>query len=71
MAASKMLIPSLTHFRPLTCAASAAAASYPARLVPHPPDLVKWVKREGGLRSYRASRPHSFEVSVRQSRWGC
>ncbi|OMO60691.1 hypothetical protein CCACVL1_23950 [Corchorus capsularis] len=49
MAASKMLIPSLTHFRPLTCAASAAAASYPARLVPHPPDLVKWVKREGGF----------------------
>ncbi|XVE85478.1 hypothetical protein DITRI_Ditri17bG0093600 [Diplodiscus trichospermus] len=46
MAASKMLIPSLTHFRPLTCA---AAASYPARLVPHPPNLLKWVKREGGF----------------------
>ncbi|XP_022776463.1 ribulose-1,5 bisphosphate carboxylase/oxygenase large subunit N-methyltransferase, chloroplastic isoform X2 [Durio zibethinus] len=46
MAASKMLIPTLTHFRPLTCAAT---ASYPARLVPHPPDLLKWVKREGGF----------------------
>ncbi|XP_021293279.1 histone-lysine N-methyltransferase setd3 isoform X1 [Herrania umbratica] len=46
MAASKMLIPSLTLFRPLTCA---AAASYPTRLVPHPPDLVKWVKKEGGF----------------------
>ncbi|EOY01090.1 Rubisco methyltransferase family protein isoform 2 [Theobroma cacao] len=46
MAASKMLIPSLTKFRPLTCA---AAAFYPTRLVPHPPDLVKWVKREGGF----------------------
>ena len=46
MVASKMLIPSLIHFRPLTCA---AAASYPARLVPHPPDLLKWVKREGGF----------------------
>ncbi|XWS34440.1 hypothetical protein CRYUN_Cryun21dG0038800 [Craigia yunnanensis] len=48
MVASKMLIPSITHFRPLTCAA-AASASYPARLVPHPPDLLKWVKREGGF----------------------
>ncbi|XVE91951.1 hypothetical protein REPUB_Repub01dG0055500 [Reevesia pubescens] len=46
MAASKMLIPSLSHFRPLTCS---AAASYTARLVPHPPDLLKWVKREGGF----------------------
>ncbi|XWS22878.1 hypothetical protein CRYUN_Cryun29cG0073900 [Craigia yunnanensis] len=46
MAASKMLIPSLAHFRPLTCA---AAASYPALLVCHPPDLLKWVKREGGF----------------------
>ncbi|CAN6549664.1 unnamed protein product [Malus baccata var. baccata] len=46
MAASKMLMASFTAFRPLTCAAS---ASYPARLVPHPPDLIKWVRREGGF----------------------
>ncbi|KAK8657419.1 hypothetical protein V6N13_035660 [Hibiscus sabdariffa] len=45
MAASKLLIPTLAHFRPLTC----AAASYPARLVPQPPDLLKWVKKEGGF----------------------
>ncbi|PON81793.1 Rubisco LSMT methyltransferase [Trema orientale] len=49
MAASKMVMASLTHFRPLTCAAAAASASYPARLVPHPPDLVKWVQRQGGF----------------------
>ena len=36
---------SLTHLRPLSCAASAAAS----RLVPYPPDLVKWVTREGGF----------------------
>ncbi|XVE74645.1 hypothetical protein DITRI_Ditri12bG0033900 [Diplodiscus trichospermus] len=46
MAASKMLIPSLTQVRPLTCAAT---SSFPARLVPKPPDLLKWVKREGGF----------------------
>lgn len=49
MGASKMLIPSLTRFRPLTCAATGTAASSPARIVPHPPDLLKWVKREGGF----------------------
>ncbi|MBA0563274.1 hypothetical protein Golob_008262 [Gossypium lobatum] len=48
MAASKLLIPTLSHFRPLTCAAS-VSASNPARLVPHPPDLLKWIKREGGF----------------------
>ncbi|KDP38111.1 hypothetical protein JCGZ_04754 [Jatropha curcas] len=48
MAASKMVIASLTHCRPLTCAAT-ATASYPARLVPHPPELIKWVRREGGF----------------------
>lgn len=44
MAASKMVMSSLTHIRPLT-----RAASYHTRLVPQPPDLVKWVKREGGF----------------------
>ncbi|KAG4116207.1 hypothetical protein ERO13_D12G155501v2 [Gossypium hirsutum] len=48
MAAAKLLIPTLSHFRPLTCAA-AVSASNPARLVPHPPDLLKWIKREGGF----------------------
>ncbi|KAK9705300.1 hypothetical protein RND81_07G046300 [Saponaria officinalis] len=36
---------SLTHTRPLTCAVSCNQA----RIVPHPPDLVKWVRREGGF----------------------
>ena len=47
MATSKAVMASLTHLRPLTCAAS--ASSYSARLVPHPPDLIKWVTREGGF----------------------
>lgn len=46
MAVSKLLIPSLTHFRSFTCAAAAAS---PGRLVQHPPDLVKWVKKQGGF----------------------
>ncbi|KAM1919326.1 hypothetical protein FF1_023849 [Malus domestica] len=45
-AASKMIMASFTAFRPLTCA---APAFYPARLAPHPPDLIKWVRREGGF----------------------
>ncbi|GMN38453.1 hypothetical protein TIFTF001_007675 [Ficus carica] len=49
MAASKMVMASLTHFRPLTCAAAVATASYPTRLVPQPPDLIKWVRRQGGF----------------------
>ncbi|KAL9667220.1 hypothetical protein QQ045_001570 [Rhodiola kirilowii] len=47
-AASKMMsLASLTHFRPLTCAA--AVMTSPTRLVQHPPDLIKWVRREGGF----------------------
>ncbi|XP_010556222.1 PREDICTED: histone-lysine N-methyltransferase setd3 [Tarenaya hassleriana] len=46
MAASKMALASLAlHIRPLTC----MAASQPSRLAPHPPDLILWVKREGGF----------------------
>ncbi|CAI0387765.1 unnamed protein product [Linum tenue] len=49
MAASKLVTAaSLTHCRPFTCAA-AAASPYGSRLAPHPPDLIKWVKREGGF----------------------
>ncbi|KAL9453473.1 hypothetical protein AB3S75_009139 [Citrus x aurantiifolia] len=44
MAVSKIVLSSLIHIRPITC-----AASYHTRLVPHPPDLVKWVKKEGGF----------------------
>ncbi|KAL5760923.1 hypothetical protein ACOSQ2_019761 [Xanthoceras sorbifolium] len=44
MVASKMLLSSLTQIRPIKC-----AASYHTRLVPQPPDLVKWVRREGGF----------------------
>ncbi|KAI8538820.1 hypothetical protein RHMOL_Rhmol09G0133200 [Rhododendron molle] len=42
---------SLTHFRPLTCAAAATSSSPSslARLVQHPPDLIKWVRKEGGF----------------------
>ena len=36
---------SLTVFRRLSCAASL----YHARLVPHPPDLIKWVRTQGGF----------------------
>ncbi|KAJ8565271.1 hypothetical protein K7X08_007847 [Anisodus acutangulus] len=36
---------SLTHIRPLTCAAATSAP----RLVPQPRDLIKWVKTEGGF----------------------
>ncbi|XP_021746830.1 histone-lysine N-methyltransferase setd3-like [Chenopodium quinoa] len=35
---------SRTYIRPFTC-----ASSNPARLVPHPPDLLKWVRKEGGF----------------------
>ncbi|KAK7251644.1 hypothetical protein RIF29_35018 [Crotalaria pallida] len=52
MATSKAVMSSLTHLRPLTCAASSSSSSsssYPARLVPYPPDLIKWVTREGGF----------------------
>lgn len=43
MATPKMVMSSLTHLRPLTCAASAS------RIVHHPPDLINWVTREGGF----------------------
>ncbi|CAH8356846.1 unnamed protein product [Eruca vesicaria subsp. sativa] len=46
MATSKLAITSLaSHIRPFTC----LAASQPSRLAPHPPDLVRWIKREGGF----------------------
>ncbi|KAL3830736.1 hypothetical protein ACJIZ3_019538 [Penstemon smallii] len=43
-----LMAASLTHSRPLTCAA-ASACLYPSRLVPQPPDLIRWVRREGGF----------------------
>ncbi|XP_019422532.1 PREDICTED: histone-lysine N-methyltransferase setd3-like isoform X1 [Lupinus angustifolius] len=48
MSTSKAIMSSLTHMRPLTCAAS-ASSSYPSRLVPYAPDLIKWVTKEGGF----------------------
>ncbi|KAK6122415.1 hypothetical protein DH2020_043857 [Rehmannia glutinosa] len=45
---SGKMITSLTHSRPLAYAA-ASASFYPSRLVPQPPDLIKWVRREGGF----------------------
>ncbi|KAL7000881.1 hypothetical protein U1Q18_002033 [Sarracenia purpurea var. burkii] len=44
---SRMVSP--IHFRPLTCAAAAGSSPSPSRLAPHPPDLIKWVRREGGF----------------------
>ncbi|KAK6931633.1 Rubisco LSMT, substrate-binding domain [Dillenia turbinata] len=43
MSTTRDFASSLTHIRPLTFAAVAQ------RLVPHPPDLIKWVKSEGGF----------------------
>ncbi|PIN01661.1 N-methyltransferase [Handroanthus impetiginosus] len=43
-----LMATSLTHVRPLACAA-ASASFYSGRLVPYPPDLMKWVRREGGF----------------------
>lgn len=39
---------SLRHLRPLTSAAVSSAVDS-SRLVPQPPDLIKWVRREGGF----------------------
>ncbi|XP_020220888.1 actin-histidine N-methyltransferase [Cajanus cajan] len=60
MATSKTLMCSFTQLRPLTCAASASASA--SRIVPHPPDLVKWVTREGGL-VHRAVRISQLDSS--------
>uniref|UniRef100_A0A2P2KQD8 Uncharacterized protein MANES_15G133800 n=1 Tax=Rhizophora mucronata TaxID=61149 RepID=A0A2P2KQD8_RHIMU len=49
MAASKLVMATIAHCRPLSCAAATATGYFPARLVAHPPDLVKWVRREGGF----------------------
>ncbi|KAG7032561.1 Histone-lysine N-methyltransferase setd3 [Cucurbita argyrosperma subsp. argyrosperma] len=52
MAASRIAVASvsLTHFRPLSSASMASVSpSLSSRLVPHPPDLIKWVRREGGF----------------------
>ncbi|KAK3035599.1 hypothetical protein RJ639_033191 [Escallonia herrerae] len=40
--------PYLTHLRRLACSAS-PTSPYRARLAPRPPDLVKWVRAEGGF----------------------
>lgn len=51
---------SLTHVRPLTCAAAAV------RLVPQPPDLIKWVKTEGGFvhKSIKIAQGDSFGLGL-------
>ncbi|WMV06718.1 hypothetical protein MTR67_000103 [Solanum verrucosum] len=65
---SKMMLManSLTHVRPLTCAAAAAAAVYPSRLVSQPPDLIKWVKIEGGFvhKSIKIAQGDSFGLGL-------
>ncbi|TMW96210.1 hypothetical protein EJD97_007728 [Solanum chilense] len=62
---SKMMLManSLTHVRPLTCA---AAAVYPSRLVAQPPDLIKWVKTEGGFvhKSIKIAQGDSFGLGL-------
>ncbi|KAL3347151.1 hypothetical protein AABB24_021032 [Solanum stoloniferum] len=61
---SKMMLManSLTHVRPLTC----AAAVYPSRLVAQPPDLIKWVKTEGGFvhKSIKIAQGDSFGLGL-------
>lgn len=54
---------SLTHVRPLTCA---AAAVYPSRLVAQPPDLIKWVKTEGGFvhKSIKVAQGDTFGLGL-------
>lgn len=52
MAASKIAMASLslTHFRPLSSASMPSLSpSFSSRLVAHPPDLIKWVRRECGF----------------------
>ncbi|KAH0727951.1 hypothetical protein KY285_000052 [Solanum tuberosum] len=65
---SKMMLManSLTNVRPLTCAAAAAAAVYPSRLVAQPPDLIKWVKIEGGFvhKSIKIAQGDSFGLGL-------
>ena len=67
MVASKIVMASfsLTHRRALTCAATASAA-YPARLVPHPPDLIKWVRKEGGFvhQAVKISQQHDETIGL-------
>lgn len=62
---SKMMLManSLTHVRPLTCA---AAAVYPSRLVAQPPDLIKWVKTEGGFvhKSIKVAQGDTFGLGL-------
>ncbi|MCD7446560.1 hypothetical protein HAX54_010752 [Datura stramonium] len=63
---SKMMLManSLTHVRPLSCAA--ASALYTSRLVPQPPDLIKWVKTEGGFvhKSVKIAQGDSFGLGL-------
>ncbi|KAK4736356.1 hypothetical protein R3W88_000053 [Solanum pinnatisectum] len=61
---SKMMLManSLTSLRPLTC----AAAVYPSRLVAQPPNLIKWVKSEGGFvhKSIKIAQADSFGLGL-------
>ncbi|KAL7149527.1 hypothetical protein ABFS83_05G046900 [Erythranthe nasuta] len=43
-----LMASSLTHARPIACAAASAFIN-PSRLASQPPDLIKWVRREGGF----------------------
>lgn len=49
MVASKIVMASLSHYRPLNCSATAASVYGSSRLVQHAPDLIKWVRKEGGF----------------------
>lgn len=47
-----LMASSICHSRPLTCAAAGATSASllnHTRVVQQPPDLIKWVKREGGF----------------------
>lgn len=57
-----------TLFRPLTCISS-SSLTYPSsssRIVPHPPDLLKWVRKEGGFvhHSLKLSQTPSYGIGL-------
>ena len=56
---------SLTHCRALMFAAT-ASVTYPACLVPHPPGLIKWARKEGGFvhQAVKIAQQHDETISL-------
>ncbi|KFK44512.1 hypothetical protein AALP_AA1G266300 [Arabis alpina] len=58
MATSKMAMASLSsHIRPFSCLAA-------SRLAPHPPDLIRWIKREGGFVHHSVKLSHHTPLGL-------